>query len=100
MQFRALAVVRQLLSAEARFQSQAGPCGIFSGQSGTVTRYSTSCSIFPRPYSYTSAPYLFIYHRLLAVDGDRGCTVVKVLCCKSEGRWFDSICCHWNFSLT
>ena len=23
-----------------------------------------------------------------------------VLCYKSEGRWFDSICCHWNFSLT
>ena len=23
---------------------------------------------------------------------DRGGTVVKVLCCKSEGRWFD-----WNF---
>jgi len=27
--------------------------------------------------------------------GDRGGTVVKVLCYKSEGRWFD-----WNFSLT
>ena len=31
---------------------------------------------------------------------DRGSTVVKVLCYKSEGRWFDSIWCHWNFSLT
>jgi hypothetical protein len=30
-------------------------------------------------------------------DGD---TVVKVLCYKSEGRWFDSGWCHWNFSLT
>jgi len=26
--------------------------------------------------------------------------VVKVLCYKSEGRWFDSSWCHWNFSLT
>jgi len=26
--------------------------------------------------------------------------VVKVLCYKSEGRWFDSRWCHWNFSLT
>jgi len=26
------------------------------------------------------------------------CTVVKVLCCKSEGRWFDPKWCHWNFS--
>ena len=31
-----------------------------------------------------------------------GCsgTVVKVLCYKSEDRWFDSRWCHWNFSLT
>ena len=27
-------------------------------------------------------------------------TVVKALCYKSEGRWFDSKWCHWNFSLT
>ena len=31
--------------------------------------------------------------------GDRGGTVVKVLCYKSEGRWFDPRWCHWNFSL-
>ena len=24
--------------------------------------------------------------------------VVKVLCYKSEGRWFDPSWCHWNFS--
>ena len=34
------------------------------------------------------------------ISGDRGGTVVKVLCYKSEGRWFDSRWCHWNFSLT
>jgi len=49
MQFMALALGHQLLSAEARFQSQAGPCGIFGGQSGTVTRFSPSSSIFLRP---------------------------------------------------
>ena len=32
--------------------------------------------------------------------GDRGDTVVKVLCYKSEGRWLDPRWCHWNFSLT
>ena len=37
---------------------------------------------------------------LLANWGDRGSTVVKVLCYKSEGPWFNSIWCHWNFSLT
>ena len=31
---------------------------------------------------------------------DRGSTVFKILCYKSEGRWFDSRWCHWNFSLT
>jgi len=29
--------------------------------------------------------------------GDRGSTVVKVLCYKSEGRWFDSSWCKWIF---
>jgi hypothetical protein len=29
-----------------------------------------------------------------------GGTVVKVLRYKSEGCWFDSRWCHWNFSLT
>jgi hypothetical protein len=29
-----------------------------------------------------------------------GGTVVKEQCYKSEGRWFDSRWCHWNFSLT
>ena len=24
--------------------------------------------------------------------------MVKVLCYKSEGRWFDPRWCHWNFS--
>jgi hypothetical protein len=32
--------------------------------------------------------------------GDRGSTVVKVLCYKSEVRWFDPRWCHWKFSLT
>jgi len=38
---------------------------------------------------------------ILSVNfGDSGGTVVKVLCYKSEGRWFDPSWCHWNFSLT
>ena len=38
--------------------------------------------------------------RFSSLPGDRSGTVVKVLCYKSEGRWFDSRWCHWNFSLT
>jgi len=29
--------------------------------------------------------------------GDRGSTVVKALCYKSEGRWFDPSWCQWIF---
>ena len=32
----------------------------------------------------------FIIQGISAQWGDRGGTVVKVLCYKSEGRWFDS----------
>jgi len=42
------------------------------------------------------------FHRNLPgnTEVNRGGTVVKVLCYKSEGRWFDPSWCHWNFSLT
>jgi len=30
---------------------------------------------------------------------DRGSTVVKVLCYKSEGGWFDPSWCQWIFYL-
>jgi len=36
----------------------------------------------------------------LSALGDRGGTVIKVMCYKSEGRWFDTSWCHWKFSLT
>jgi len=39
-------------------------------------------------------------HRVKEERGDRGSTVVKTLCYKSEDRGFDSRWCHWNFSLT
>jgi len=34
---------------------------------------------------------------LYTLCGDRGSTVVKVLCYKSEGRWFDHSWCQWIF---
>ena len=34
---------------------------------------------------------------LLSYSADRGSTVVKVLCYKSEGRWFDCSWCQWIF---
>ena len=43
---------------------------------------------------------LLFYLYFVNASGDRGGTVVKALCYKSEGRWFDPSCCHWNFSST
>ena len=42
----------------------------------------------------------FTLCKVLTEFGGRGGTVVKVLCYKSEGRWFDPRWFHWNFSLT
>jgi len=43
-----------------------------------------------------NTPYIGI---TLINVGDRSSKVVKVLCYKWEGRWFDPSWCHWNFSM-
>ena len=40
---------------------------------------------------------LVVFITIFVVLGDRGSTVVKVLCYKSEGRWFDPSWCQWIF---
>ena len=50
-----------------------------------VCQLSTNCTTMQHAYNALSWLY-----------GDRGGTVIKVLCYKSEGRWFDSNWCHWN----
>ena len=40
---------------------------------------------------------LYIFRGYRRREGDRGGTVVKALCYKSEGRWFDPRWCHWIF---
>ena len=37
------------------------------------------------------------FHWDSSLTGDRGSTVVKVLCYNSEGRWFDPGWCQWIF---
>jgi len=39
-------------------------------------------------------------HKMLFIGAGHGDTVVKVLCYKSEGSWFDPSWCYWKFSLT
>jgi hypothetical protein len=54
----AQAVSRRNLNAEAQIRSRVSPCGIFGGQSGTGTGFSTSTSVFPCQYHSTGAPLL------------------------------------------
>jgi hypothetical protein len=53
---------------------------------GPVQVYTAATPLNP---TYT---YIFVY--TIFHFGDRGSTVVKVLCYKSEGRWFDSKWCQ------
>ena len=42
-------------------------------------------------------PLTLLFHYILLKMGNRGSTVVKMLCYKSEGRWFDPSCYQWIF---
>ena len=46
--------------------------------------------------NYPACRPLFLWATLPHM-GDHGSTVVKVLCYKSEGRWFDPRWCQWIF---
>ena len=52
-------------------------------------------SAFPRRLHVSE-----LWHGDIFGFGDRGRTMVKVLCYKSGSGWFDPSWCHWNFSLT
>ena len=61
--------------------------------------------LFVYVFIYLFLSYLSLFKRLLPafrVDtmynvADRGSTVVKELCYKSEGQWFDPSWCQWIF---
>jgi len=53
-------------------------------------------------HPHKTGKIIVLYNLILIFldSGDGGGTLVKVLCYKSEDRWFDPTWCHWNFSLT
>ena len=58
----------------------------------------TSTKVCPAQRFLT--PSTFFNHNISSVtvrSEHRGSTVIKVLCYKSEGRWFDPTWCHWIF---
>jgi len=68
-----------------------------SGDSSFPEFLGVKTGILPQTRPRTLHIILIPVHSLI---GDRGSTVVKALCYKSEGRWFDSRWCQWNVSLT
>ena len=61
--------------------------------SGAIRNFTANISLVKRLNA------IFLICDITLLVGDRGSTVVKALCYKSEGSWFDSKWCHWYFSL-
>jgi hypothetical protein len=53
-----------------------------------AARVTSICSFIIVVASNDYTPFAFLFS-VLGIKEDRGSTVVKVLCYKSEGRWFD-----------
>ena len=51
----------QAIIEDSRVRSQANHCQLCDGQSGTMTGFSPSTSVFPCQYHSTNAPYPFIH---------------------------------------
>ena len=62
----------RVVTAEARIQSQASPCNIYGGQSGTGTGFSPTTSVFPCQYHSTSTPYTYSSARSFLTQGQTG----------------------------
>ena len=69
-------------------------CGI---RTELTTEYTLNHYDFPSIQFTCLTTY---FPTLRSSYGDRGSSVDKALCYKSEGRWLDPSWCHWNFSLT
>jgi len=74
---------------------------VYGQGSGSIHRSTRRPKIASlRNSRYGKENMLDDFRLVLLLNGDLSGTVVKALCYKSQGRWFDSRWCHWNFSLT
>jgi len=63
----------------------------------THTHTHTHTILYLYIYLYRVKMCILISSTVLSEVADRGSTVVKMLCYKSEGRWFDPSWCQWIF---
>jgi hypothetical protein len=73
-------------------------CHLFSPHILSILLQDLFVSLSVPCFMLSCLAYLDIIHGYLPLIC--GGTVVKVLCYKLEGHWFNSRWCHWNFSLT
>ena len=75
---------------------------LFIGKTNPTTTTTTTTSLrWFTTFCYSSC-YVAVFDgssekKVVSIKINRGSTAVKVLCYKSEGRWFNPSWCHWNF---
>jgi hypothetical protein len=92
-----MAITGYVTSGKCEYSTVLDVCKGMTNNSDSFAWYK--CSEYFMINKYCEFYYLSCWGPLMVGTADGG-TVVKVLCYKSEGRWFDSRWCHWNFSLT
>ena len=60
-------------------------------------RFGCGWKVHNNPWTGAQNEPRFVFSSSFLGGGDRDGTVVKVLCYKSEGRWFDPSWCQWIF---
>ena len=94
------AVSRRPVTVEVRVRSQASPCRICGGQSGTGTSFSSSILGFCPVISYHQFSTLIFSYMLLLPEGqtDEFCKPFKKQCSFRNRREFGRNCLHFFIS--
>ena len=71
-----------------------------TGFSSSAAINLTTATVLDRSFTVPLAPNTLYFGKHLLIMGTAVAQWLKVLCYKSEGRWFDPSSCPCNFSLT